>query len=242
MIDPKLSQQRSDANEAAVKKQFEKLKYIASRLDTRGANKRRRPDFLISNSAGPVLLCEVKTVDSAFYPRDKAKYGVAHVHISTLDHKFVGSFQNVPIDLSTIDEALVKAISQRNALVEDHPQFSDLPLLIALFLDQMASGYDFAYPCSFDERSENFREVSGFLTIAHDVERNKAFGKLSDEEQEQHLRAQCEIADGLTPTARVRDDLPPHTTDFVLFRNEAANREVPEEFARQCLPPEALYT
>jgi len=239
MIDPKLSQQRSDANEAAVKTQFEKLKYVASRLDTKAANKRRRPDFLISNSAGPLLLCEVKTVDSAFYPRDKAKYGVAHVHISSLDHKFIGSFQNVPIDLSTIDEALVKAISQRDALVEDQPQFADLPLLVALFLDDMASGYDFAY--SFAERSESFREVSDFLTIAQDVERNKAFAKLSDEEQEQHIRAQCEIADGLTPTAKVRDDLPPHTTDFVLFRNEAANREVPEKFGRQCLRPEDLY-
>jgi DNA-binding sugar fermentation-stimulating protein len=50
-------------NEAKVKKQFEKLKYSVKQLDRNNEN--RRPDFLISNSSGPQMLCEVKTINSA---------------------------------------------------------------------------------------------------------------------------------------------------------------------------------
>ncbi len=131
MINPKLSQQRSNANEAAVKAQFENLKYVVQRLDTRGANKPKRPDFLILNSAGPQMLCEVKTIDSAFYPRDKEKYGVEHVHISTLDDKFVGAFGTIPTDAKEkTNERLTEAVSQRAALIADHPGTADLPLLV----------------------------------------------------------------------------------------------------------------
>ena len=81
---------------------FEKLGYVANKLDTRGANRPRRPDFLISNSAGPQMICEVKTVDSDFYSRDEEKYGIADAHISTLEDKlFAGkgkvSLKNIPI-------------------------------------------------------------------------------------------------------------------------------------------------
>jgi hypothetical protein len=232
MINPKASNQRSDANEAVVKEQFEKLNYMVKKLDRKGS-KGRRPDFLISNSAGvPQMLCEVKTVDSAFYPRDKKKYGVEHVHISTLDDKCFGSFRNIPIDGSAVERQLADAVGKREALIKDEPQFANLPLLVAFFFDQLATEY---LP-PFDER---FREVSGILTIVEDVKRNKAFGKLSDEEQEQHLRAELAELDrarltGTTP--KFDDDLPPRSKDFVLVPNEAALLPVPEDFARLCLP------
>jgi hypothetical protein len=132
MINQKESKRRSDENEAAVKQQFKNLNYWVERLDSK-SSKRRRPDFLISTSSGPLLLCEVKTVDSAFYPRDKKKYGVEHVHISTLDPKFRGSFQGIPIDLTKIDRALADAVRQRAALIADRPETADLPLLVAIF-------------------------------------------------------------------------------------------------------------
>jgi hypothetical protein len=242
MLDPKASNRRSTANEAAVEEQFKKLGYLVEKLD-RKASKGRRPDFLISNSARQrQLLCEVKTVDSAFYPRDKEKYGVADVHISTLDDKFIGSFKNIPIELRTIDRALANAITQRNALVEGDPSFADLPLLVALFLDAFVAEYLFAYPRSFDERDASFREVSGILWIKEDVERTKAFLKLSDEAQERHLRAELERASSSDPNAEVMDDdLPSHTKDFVLVKNEGAIRVVPTEFERQCLSDDPAY-
>jgi hypothetical protein len=231
MINPKASNQRSDANERVVKEQFEKLNCVVKKLD-RKASKGRRPDFLISNSAGrPQILCEVKTVDSAFYPRDKKKYGVEHVHVSTLDDKFRGFFQNIPIDGRAIEKHLADAVDKREALIKDEPQFATLPLLVAFFFDQLATEY---LP-PFDER---FREVSGILMIAEDVERKKAFRKLTDEQQKRHLRAEAAELDrakltGTTP--QLDDELPPHSKDFVLVPNKTAVRPVPEDFARLCL-------
>jgi hypothetical protein len=220
MLDPNESNRRSD--EAAVKDQFEKLGYVVEKLD-RKTSKRKRPDFLISNSSGPQMLCEVKTKDSAFYPRDKKKYGVEHVHISTRDPKFVGRFQNIPIDLSKIDEPLAKAVRKRAALIADHPEYTHLPLLVALFLDQFLREYLFAYPPSFDERDERFREVSGILKIeSHVAALPESFEALSDEEKGEFLR------DALTAGSR--------RTDFVLKKNKAAIRAVPEDFERRCLP------
>ena len=51
-------------NEAKVRKQFEKLRYSVTPLDRNNDN--RRPDFLIADSSGrPLMLCEVKTINSA---------------------------------------------------------------------------------------------------------------------------------------------------------------------------------
>jgi hypothetical protein len=222
MINSEESNPRSAENEAVVKEQFENLKYLVKRLDHR-KSKRRRPDFLISNSSGPQMLCEIKTVDSGGYPRDKTVYGVQDVHISTLDDKFRGQFRNIPINLSKIDEGLADAIDKRKALVEDNSSFAHLPLLVAFFFDFFAEYLPF-YPRSFDERDERFREVSGILTIELDVARTKAFEQLSSEEQKRCLRS-----------PELMTDLPPHSKDFALVRNKAARRKVPPEFQIQCL-------
>jgi hypothetical protein len=222
MIDSKASNRRSARNEAAVAEQFKKLGYLVEKLD-RKASKGRRPDFLISSSAGPQMLCEVKTVDSAFYPRDKKKYGVADVHISTLDPNFIGKFGNIPTDGKKADELLAYAVRQRAELIADRPETADLPLLVALFFDFFAE-HLFPYPYSFEP------QISGILTIETDVERKKAFAKLSDEEQKRRAKAEFE------GNAQVNDDLPPRSTDFVLVHNEAAIRPVPEDFSRLCLP------
>src|SRR6266480_5448921 len=203
MINSEESNRRSAANESVIKEQFENLKYLVKRLDHR-KSKRRRPDFLISNCSGPQMLCEVKTVDSGGYPRDKAVYGVQDVHISTLDEKFQGHFKDIPINLNKIDEGLADAIDKRKALVEDDSSFADLPLLVAFFFDFFAEYLHF-YPRSFDKRDERFQEISGILTIESDVARNKAFEQLSAEEQERRLK-----------NPELMTDLPPHSTDFAL--------------------------
>src|SRR5437868_2700733 len=192
--------------------------WAVKRLDSK-SSKRRRPDFLISTSSvRPKMLCEVKTVDSAFYPRDKKKYGVENIHISTHDEKFCGTFKNVPIDLMKIDKGLSDAIDKRKALVEDDSSFADLPLLVAFFFDFYAD-YLVCYPRSFDERDESFREVSGILTIASQVESDERWETLSHEEQRRRAKAEFE-GNAARPTR------------FVLVQNQATICPVPEDFAR----------
>jgi hypothetical protein len=187
---------------------------LVKRLDGK-SSKRRRPDFLISNSSGPQMLCEVKTIDSSGYMHDKG------VHVSTQDET-LGEFK-CSVSLRKIDENLANAVGKYNALVEDDSRVADLPLLAAFFFDALAEFLPF-HRLSFDKRDERFPEVSGILTIKYDTERDKAFDKLSDEEKERYLK-NPKLMD---------DDLPPSSKDFVLLQNEAALRKVPGDFERQC--------
>jgi hypothetical protein len=195
------------ANELTVKKQFEKLKYSVERLD-RKKEKRARPDFLVSRSGRPQMLCEVKTILSAGYLHNKG------VHVSTLDEN-LRKFE-IPIDLKNIDDCLADAVHQRAVLVEDCQEFKRLPFLVALFFDPFAD-FLHCYPRTFNEA------VSGILTIETDVARTKAFAKLSRQEQEGRLR-----------TGQAAG-LPPHSKDFALVRNKAARRKVPKDFQIQCI-------
>jgi hypothetical protein len=209
MLDPEAVNQRGAASEAAIKEQFEKLGYAVKKLDRNA--KRPRPDCLISNSAGrPEMLCEVKTVNSAGYLRDRG------AHISMLDEKLydTGVFEN-QIDLTKISDNLDDAVRKRSALITDEPEYADLPLLVAFSFDFYAD-YLVCYPRSFDA------EVSGILTIKKDIAQTKAFGQLSDDEQEQRLRS------------RDMSGLPASSQDFVLIRNKAARRGVPKDFQDQC--------
>ena len=209
MLNSKALNQITAANEAIVEKQFNKLRYSVSRLDRNA--KSPRPDFLISNRAGrPEMLCEVKTVHSAGYLPDR------DAHISMLDEKLhdTGVFEN-QIDLTRTSDNLANAVRKRNALVKDRPNFAGLPLLVAFFFDFFADQL-VCYPRSFDP------EVSGILTIEKDIARTKAFGQLSVDEQERHLRT------------RRMNDLPPNSKDFVLIRNKAARRGVPRDFQDRC--------
>jgi hypothetical protein len=195
------------ANELAVKKQFEKLRYSVDRLD-RKKGQRARPDFLVSRSGRPQMLCEVKTILSAGYLHNEG------VHVSTLDEN-LGKF-TIPVDLKNIDDCLSDATHQRAVLVQDCPHFKRLPLLVALFFDPFA---DFlaCYPRTFNE------DVSGILTIETDFARTKAFAELSRNEQEQRLR-----------TGQAAG-LPPDSKDFALVRNKAARRKVPKNFQIHCI-------
>jgi|ERR1051326_2399321 len=211
MLDPKRANDIAAANEVAVAKQFEKLGYLVERLD-RKSSKRPRPDFLISDSAGcPQMLCEVKTILSAGYLRDR------HANVSMQDERLAGSgVFSTPIDLTDIDDCLASAVRKRAALVADEPRFADLPLLVAFSFDFYADFLHF-YPRTFDEN------VSGILTIQADIARKQAVDKFSDEELERRIRTGDESG------------LPPTSKDFALVRNKAAAaRRVPKHFQLCC--------
>jgi len=178
MLNSEESNQRATENEAKVKKQFEKLKYSVKRLDRNNDN--RRPEFLISNSSGSQMLCEVKTINSA-------GCGVS------MRNESLTEFQ-IPVDRiqKQIDDRIEDAAHQRTELVGDCPQFEHLPFLVALFLDPLVP-LD-VYPRTFNE------EVSGILTIEPDVALGKAFGELSDSEQKRRLKTWD--ATGLPPNTK----------------------------------------
>jgi len=210
MLDPKRSNEIAAANEAAVAKQFTKLGYLVERLD-RKSSKRARPDFLISDAAGcPHMLCEVKTVLSAGYLPDR------HAHVSMQDEGLcdTGVFSTT-IDLRDIEECLASAVRKRAALISDEPRFADLPLLVAFSFDFYAD-FLHCYPRRMDEN------ISGILTIEANIAQQKVIDKFSHEE----LERRCRDGD--------ESGLPPPSEDFVLVRNKAAARTVPEHFQLCC--------
>jgi hypothetical protein len=209
MLNSEILNRMATAYEAVVEKRFKKLRYSVRRLDFQG--ERARPDFLVSNSSGPQMLCEVKTVFSGGYLRDK------DVHVSTLDEKLsnFGVFQN-EIDRTKIDECLASAVHKHAAVADDEKSLKNVPLLVAFAFDFFAD-FLHAYPRTFNE------DVSGILTIEIDRARLKAFEQLGIEEQEQRIR-NPEFTAGL----------PPHSKEFVLVRNKAARRKVQKHFQFQC--------
>jgi hypothetical protein len=197
------------AHEKVVEKRFKKLNYSVKKLDSK-KSKRPRPDWLVSNSSGPQILCEVKTVFSAGYLQDKNIYVSTHeqglCNFGVIESK---------IDLTKINDCLSDAVHKRSALVFDHSSFTNLPLLVAFFFDAFADFLPF-YPRTMDQ------DISGILTIEIDATLTKKFEKLSVEEQE--LRLRTGFAAGL----------PPNSKGFVLVRNKIARRRVPRDFQLRC--------
>jgi hypothetical protein len=212
MLNSEESNQRATANETVIEEQFKSLNSLVKPLDSK-SSKRKRPDFLISNSCGPQMLCEVKTIDSGGYMHDKG------VHVSTRDET-LGKFE-CPVSLTKIDERLANAVQKYKALVEDDSRCTTLPLLVAFFFDQLAEFLPF-HPLSIKKRDERFPEVSGILTIKEDVVMPTDVKNLSVEERGRYLEKLA-----------LKDDLL-HTKHFVLLQNEAALRKVPQDFERQC--------
>jgi hypothetical protein len=222
MLDYSEVNRLSALSEAVVRKQFEKLGYTVKKLD--GPTKDSRPDFLISNSSGPQMLCEVKTIVSFGYMPDKGEH-VSTLDVSTRDvtardvptwHKNLREFCK-KIDLRKMDDVIADAVRQRSALISDEPKYSELPLLVAFDFDPLAEAFFHFYPERFNE------DVSGILRIEPDVALSKAFGELPDEEQEPRLRT--DDAAGL----------PANTKDFVLAPNKNAIRRVPKDFQLRCV-------
>ena len=120
-MDGKTVNDEAPESEAKIKKQFEKLNYSVERLDRNNDN--RRPDFLMSNSSGrPLMLCEVKTINSAGRG------------VSTHNEK-LEAFE-IPLHRmqKQIDDRIENAAAQRAELVKGCPQFACLPFVVALFL------------------------------------------------------------------------------------------------------------
>jgi hypothetical protein len=216
---PELLKRLAEVYETVVEKQFRKLGFSVTRLDRQ--KKRPRPEFLVSRSGRPQMLCEVKAIFSSGYRRDKGK----GFHISTLDEN-LGPFTlyRKEIRRTQIDDCLSDAVRKRDALVTDKRAknevtgriFEKLPLLVAFFFDFFADHLHL-YPRTFN------KDVSGILTIKRDDATIKAFEELRPADQERLLFDPNWEA-GLPTSGKV----------FVLVRNKAARRKVPRDFQYYC--------
>jgi hypothetical protein len=185
--------------------------YRVTRLDRRGA--RRRPDFLISDSSGPLFCSEVKTLFSGGYLSDR------NAHLSTADPQFLNSgFFSTPVDFSNIDEKMHDAVDQFEVLVRDHPEYANLPYLVLFFFDFFADNFRL-YP----KRMESFPQVSGIGKVVVNHALKKAAHELPMEE--------------LAERARTGDtrDLPPPSKDIELVVNECAKVALPAQFTAACI-------
>lgn len=216
-----LLKQLAKVYETVVEKQFKKSGYSVTRLDRQ--KERPRPEFLVSRSGSPEMLCEVKAIFSAGYRPDNAK----GFHISTLEENLPSfTVYRNEIRLTNIDDCLSDAVRKRDALVTDELEnnrvtgriFEKLPLLVAFFFDFYAD-YLHLYPRSFNQ------DVSGILTIKRDDATIKAFEELRPADQERLLFNPNWEA-GLPTSGKV----------FVLVRNrnKDARRKVPQDFQHHC--------
>lgn len=212
MINPEKIEEISIDNEAITEKRFKKLGFAVTRKDYQGP--RRRPEFVVSDSRGPLLVCEVKTIFSGGFLHDR------NAHVSTQDPDLANSGQfSYKIDLSKIDENLADAVSKYRALIADEPNLSDVPLVVALFFDFFADHlFDF-----YDAEMDRFPEVSGILRVESDHEIREIAQRMTTRELKDFIERKSMVG------------MPPNSKRFVLVQNECAKVKLPEHFIKACI-------
>ncbi len=211
MIDPELVNAISAANEAIVEKRFRKMGLRPTRLDFQGP--RKRPEFLVSDPGGPVLVCEVKSIFSAGYDDER------RAHVSTFDPEFLNRGPSShEVDFTAIERNLADAVSKYKALLKDQPELRGVPLVVAFFFDPFADHFRL-YP----RRMEDFPEVSGIVKVVSDHLLKAAARKMSLQE----LKERVDSGD--------MSGLPPNTKTFELLENECAEVKLPRHFVGSCL-------
>jgi len=201
----------SATNEAVAEKRFKKMGFKVERLDLQGP--RRRPEFLVSDSSGPILISEVKTIFSGGYLGDR------HAHVSTQDPALLntGVFRT-EIDFSRIEDDLADAVRKCKTLALDVPSLADLPLLVVFFFDPFADHFSL-YP----SRMAGFPGVSGIAKVEIDHAIRAKAQKMSLEELKKVLDSGSMAG------------WPPNSKDFRIVPNECAKYPLPRHFVDFCL-------
>ncbi len=210
MISDPYIKEQSDMNERIAEKRFRRMHMKPTRLDVQGP--RKRPEFLVSDGAGPVVICEVKTIFSAAYLQER------HAHVSTADENLIDSgVFGIPVDFTKINMNMTNAVSKYRTLLADRPELVNVPLVVAFFFDPFADHFDL-YP-----RKMEFPEVSGILKVEKDHLIRAVAEKMSLEQLEDR------IASGSMA------GLPPNTKAFRLVENESAKLKLPRHFVEWCI-------
>jgi len=208
MLNVKLLQNKALQNERIAEKRFKKMGYRVERLDRQGP--RKRPDLLVVDGRGPLLVCEVRSIFSGRFLGDR------NVHISTEDPRLLdsGVFQR-EITFEKIEEDLAESIEKYRTLSVDRPECKELPLVVAFFSDFFADEFDY-YPSDMPA----FPEISGILRIETDYEFQQVASKLSADQILQRILDRA---------------MPPRSKAFRLTVNVNAAHPLPQHFIESCV-------
>lgn len=211
MLDEKVLQEIAFRNEEVAKKRLKKMGLRVERLDHQGP--RKRPEFLVLDSTGPMLICEVKTIFSAGFLGDRS------AHISTHDPALLDTEEfSREISFQKMEENLDAAVGKFRTLVEDRPELAGIPLVVIFFFDFFANDFDF-----FHRDMPKFPDISGIMRVEVDHEIRRASEKLSLE----GLRRQIE--------SRSKKGMPPPSKGFRLVVNTSAKHPLPGHFVDSCI-------
>ncbi len=211
MLDVKVLQRLALQNEKIAEKRFKKLGLRVERLDYQGP--RKRPEFLVWEDAGPLLVCEVRTIFSGGYRADRG------AHISTEDPALLdtGVFAR-DITFEKIEEDLAAAVAKYRALLEDRPQLAGLPLVVVFFIDFFANDFDL-YPRDMP----TFPEISGIMRVELSHEIRRAAEGLSLEELAKRIESGS------------MEGMPPPSKTFRVVPNTTAKNPLPQHFLDRCI-------
>jgi len=178
MIPDKAHQAVSDANERIAEECFKRTGLKPIRLDVRGRRQTtKRPDLLVNDASDrSVVVCEVKTILSAGYSKDRGAL------VSTMDPKLyeqsATDTEAMPatafvydIDLRDMETGTSNAVVKYRTLLKDRHDLEGVPLVVVFFFDFYADHFDL-----YDRRElERFPDVAGILRIVSQEPNTKQF-------------------------------------------------------------------
>jgi hypothetical protein len=164
------------------------------------------------STEAPVALVEVKAPISAGYDSED------EIHHSSLDPGVLnGKVRCVPAIPEAYRAAMEDAAAKYRTVVEDCPEFADLPFLVVFLPDILAE------TPLLDRRQEDFPEISGILLLVVNREMYEAASRMPRAEMKRRAM-----------TGDMKD-LPPPTKEWRLLRNPHAAVPVPAHLALHCL-------
>lgn len=203
--------EESDKWELVCEKRFKKLGYRVEWLDKGKA--KRMPEFLVSDGAGPVLVCEAKTVLAG-----KPLPGVA-ASVSLMDDDLPTEVTyDLGLDRTKIDEDLGDSTEKYKRLLKLRKHLAGVPLVVAFRFDFFAGSIQ-EYP----ECMGHFPLVSGVLTLVKDRKIKQWAHEMSLEE----LKRRIDEEDS--------SGSPPNTKEFELMRSPTAMNPLPTHFVKRCI-------
>ena len=197
--------------EKVAEKRFKKLGYTTEWLDNQG--QRKRPEFLVKDSAGPVLVCEVKCRFSAGFLRGRG------AHISTMDMSLLdtGVFSWTE-DFEAIYDDFEDAVSKYRTLIADRPDLADMPFVVVLFFDMFADCFD-----RIPDDLGRFPDITAFAAVVKD----RAIQEKADSMTLEELTAVLD--------SRSMKGFPPNSKELHLVINRAARVALPDDFIARCV-------
>ena len=166
-------------NENQTKLIFEKYGFTYKKLDESYLCKHTKcPDFLFSKGRRE-LLCEVKTLHSAYYD-----INLGHISMTMPTRKNESGLFTIDPEKANkkIIDAFEDSIDQKKSICSKNKEFAKYPFLVAIYFDPLADDF-----LSIIEFLDDFPEISAVINAYQSCRFKKEFGKLTVDEMDKVL-------------------------------------------------------